>query len=141
MPVRDMPLVGKTILLHAEQGFGDTLQFVRYAPRVVARGARVILEVQKPLRELMTKAAAESGEQYSVIYRSDAPAFQSEGALRTGPKRPRKPPEWHERHAFARELAREERQESRDRHRASSLLTGGARAQDPRPGRQGDERQ
>ncbi|HEX3504769.1 MAG TPA: tetratricopeptide repeat protein, partial [Xanthobacteraceae bacterium] len=45
-------LDGKTILLHAEQGFGDTIQFCRYAPLVAARGARVILEVQEPLRAL-----------------------------------------------------------------------------------------
>ena len=44
---------GKTILLHAEQGFGDTLQFVRYAPLVAATGARVVLEVQAPLTSLM----------------------------------------------------------------------------------------
>ena len=47
------PLAGKTILLHAEQGFGDTLQFVRYAPLVARRGARVILEVQPALKALM----------------------------------------------------------------------------------------
>jgi tetratricopeptide (TPR) repeat protein len=46
-------IAGKTILLHAEQGFGDTIQFCRYVPLVAARGARVILEVQKPLHELM----------------------------------------------------------------------------------------
>jgi Flp pilus assembly protein TadD len=46
-------IAGKTILLHAEQGFGDTIQFCRYVPRVAERGARVILEVQKPLYELM----------------------------------------------------------------------------------------
>ena len=40
---------GKTVLLHAEQGLGDTLQFCRYAAQVAARGARVILEVQPPL--------------------------------------------------------------------------------------------
>jgi tetratricopeptide (TPR) repeat protein len=44
---------GKTVLLHAEQGLGDTLQFCRYAPLIAARGARVILEVQEPLRTLM----------------------------------------------------------------------------------------
>ena len=33
------PLDGKTILLHAEQGLGDTLQFIRYAPLVKARVA------------------------------------------------------------------------------------------------------
>jgi tetratricopeptide (TPR) repeat protein len=46
-------VAGKTILLHADHGYGDTIQFCRYAPLVAARGARVILEVQKPLRELM----------------------------------------------------------------------------------------
>ncbi len=47
-------IAGKTILLHAEQGFGDTIQFCRYVPSVAARGARVVLEVQKPLQELMS---------------------------------------------------------------------------------------
>ncbi|QNA88226.1 tetratricopeptide repeat protein [Massilia sp. Dwa41.01b] len=46
-------LEGKTILLHAEQGLGDTLQFCRYAPLVAARGARVILEVQPALAALV----------------------------------------------------------------------------------------
>lgn len=45
----DEPLVGKTILLHSEQGFGDTIQFCRYATRVAALGAMVILEVPEPL--------------------------------------------------------------------------------------------
>ena len=45
---------GKAILLHNEQGFGDTIQFCRYVPLVAARGARVILEVEWPLQELMT---------------------------------------------------------------------------------------
>ena len=37
------PLNGKIILLFAEQGFGDTIQFIRYAPMVAARGGRVLL--------------------------------------------------------------------------------------------------
>lgn len=45
-------IAGRTILLHAEQGYGDTLQFCRYVP-LVARQARVILEVQPPLRRLL----------------------------------------------------------------------------------------
>jgi tetratricopeptide (TPR) repeat protein len=47
------PLDGKTILLHAEQGLGDTLQFCRYASLVAQRGARVILEVQPELMRLL----------------------------------------------------------------------------------------
>jgi tetratricopeptide (TPR) repeat protein len=51
----DVPLSGKTILLHAEQGFGDTLQFIRYAPLLVSRGARVICEVQPELMSLLAQ--------------------------------------------------------------------------------------
>lgn len=50
-------IAGKTILLHSEQGFGDTLQFCRYAAQVAARGARVILEVEAPLTALMSTLA------------------------------------------------------------------------------------
>ena len=45
---------GKTVLLHAEQGLGDTLQFVRYVPLVAARGATVVLVVQPVLKRLLT---------------------------------------------------------------------------------------
>lgn len=44
---------GRTLLIHAEQGFGDTIQFCRYAPLAAARGLRVILEVQRPLVRLL----------------------------------------------------------------------------------------
>ena len=47
-------VAGKAILVHAEQGFGDTLQFVRYVPLLAKMGARVILEVQPALKALMT---------------------------------------------------------------------------------------
>jgi FKBP-type peptidyl-prolyl cis-trans isomerase 2 len=43
----------RTILLHAEQGFGDTIQFIRYAPLVAQRGAKVIVECQKELVRLL----------------------------------------------------------------------------------------
>lgn len=47
------PVEGKRILVWREQGFGDTLQFCRYAPLLAARGAEVILEVQPALAELI----------------------------------------------------------------------------------------
>jgi len=47
------PLAGKRILLHAEQGIGDTLQFCRYAPLLEADGAVVIVEVQPALKSLL----------------------------------------------------------------------------------------
>jgi tetratricopeptide (TPR) repeat protein len=53
----DADLAGKTILLHAEQGLGDTLQFCRYVPMVAARGARVVLEVQPQLKPLLGSLA------------------------------------------------------------------------------------
>ncbi len=45
---------GKTILLHSEQGLGDTIQFCRYAKSVANLGAAVILEVQTPLKSLLS---------------------------------------------------------------------------------------
>ncbi len=44
---------GRTLLIHAEQGFGDTLQFCRYAPLAAARGLRVVMEVPKALVRLL----------------------------------------------------------------------------------------
>ena len=44
----------KTILLHAEQGLGDTIQFARYAQAVAEKGAKVILEVQPALKFIMS---------------------------------------------------------------------------------------
>ena len=46
-------LEGKTILLFAEQGLGDTLQFIRYVPRVAKLAARVIVRIQPALKPLL----------------------------------------------------------------------------------------
>jgi tetratricopeptide (TPR) repeat protein len=54
---RGQEIQGKTILLHAEQGLGDTIQFCRYSSLVAARGGRVILEVDKRLHDLMASLA------------------------------------------------------------------------------------
>ena len=48
------PLDGKTILLHAEQGLGDTMHFIRYAANVKRRGGTVILECQPQLLPLLS---------------------------------------------------------------------------------------
>jgi tetratricopeptide (TPR) repeat protein/ADP-heptose:LPS heptosyltransferase len=50
----NQPISGRTILLHSEQGLGDTIQFCRYAKLVADLGAKVILEVQEPLVTLLT---------------------------------------------------------------------------------------
>jgi tetratricopeptide (TPR) repeat protein len=46
------PVNGKTVLLHAEQGLGDTIQFFRYVELVQTLGAHIVLEVQAPLVSL-----------------------------------------------------------------------------------------
>ena len=49
-------LGGGAILVHAEQGFGDALQCVRFLPRVAARGGRVVLQARAPLKRLLQSA-------------------------------------------------------------------------------------
>ncbi len=51
------PFSGRTLLVHHEQGFGDTLQFVRYLPMAKARGGRVLFEVPAALRSLVRGVA------------------------------------------------------------------------------------
>ncbi len=68
-------IAGATILLHAEQGFGDTLQFLRYVPLVLAKGAKVVLEVQPPLKRLVEEYARQK-EGVTVIAAGEVrPAF------------------------------------------------------------------
>ena len=65
-------LGGKTILLHWEQGFGDTIQFSRYAAEVSKFGCKTILEVQKPLFELMKTI---KGVDEVIVSGTDLPSF------------------------------------------------------------------
>jgi len=48
------PIAGRTILLHSDEGLGDSIQYSRYATMVAKLGARVILEVEAPLHPLLT---------------------------------------------------------------------------------------
>jgi tetratricopeptide (TPR) repeat protein len=50
----ETPVAGQTILLHSDEGLGDTIQFARYAPLVAQLGARVILEVQDAVHLLLS---------------------------------------------------------------------------------------
>ena len=68
----EMPLAGRSILLHAEQGLGDTLQFCRFAKSVSALGARVILEVQASLASLL---ASLQGVDHLVVQGDPLPPF------------------------------------------------------------------
>lgn len=72
------PLEGRTILLHAEQGFGDALQFCRYAPLVARRGARVLLEVPPELVAVMRSLA---GVERVIARGEPLPAFDLHSPL------------------------------------------------------------
>ena len=76
------PLAGRTILLHAEQGFGDTIQFMRYAPMVAARGGRVIVECH---RELVRLFADSPGVTHVVAMGETLPAFEQHAPLMSLP--------------------------------------------------------
>jgi predicted O-linked N-acetylglucosamine transferase (SPINDLY family) len=72
------PLNGRTIVLHAEQGLGDTLQFVRYAARVKERGGTVVLACQAPLYRLLESAP---GVDQLVKQGDPLPSFDAQAHL------------------------------------------------------------
>ncbi|MEJ0004925.1 MAG: tetratricopeptide repeat-containing glycosyltransferase family protein [Steroidobacteraceae bacterium] len=63
------PLVGRTVLLWSEQGFGDTIQFCRYVQLLAAAGGRVLLEVQRPLLSLLANLEGTT----QVLAKGEAP--------------------------------------------------------------------
>jgi tetratricopeptide (TPR) repeat protein len=65
-------LHGRSILIHAEQGLGDTLQFIRFLPEVAARGGKVILECQPELLRLLKDCA---GAAQVISTQQSLPAF------------------------------------------------------------------
>lgn len=63
------PLAGRRLLLYAEQGFGDTLQFARFVPMAAQRGGRIILDVPPALHRLLSGLPGAA-----QVSRQDAPA-------------------------------------------------------------------
>lgn len=51
-PWQGESIAGKTLLVRGEQGLGDTIQFLRFVPRLIQSGARVLLDVAPELAEL-----------------------------------------------------------------------------------------
>jgi Flp pilus assembly protein TadD len=81
-PWNGEPIGDRVILLHAEQGLGDALQFCRYAP-LIGSGAKVILEVQAPLARLLSRLPGVA----DVVVRGDSlPAFDLHCPLMSLPR-------------------------------------------------------
>src|SRR5439155_18151332 len=76
-------LDGRTILLHAEQGLGDTLQFIRYAPLVKERGGWVVVACQKALLRLLARTP---GVDQLVSYNEPFPPFDVYAPLLSLPR-------------------------------------------------------
>lgn len=70
-------LKGQTILIHAEQGFGDTIHFARYLPMVAARGGRVVLQCRPELGRLLQGFPGVS----QIVTGNDLPNFEVECPL------------------------------------------------------------
>ena len=76
------PLLNKPILLYAEQGLGDTLQFIRYVPLVAQRGGRVIVQCQPSLVALL---ATVTGVQQILPAGMPLPPFEVHASLMSLP--------------------------------------------------------
>ena len=79
-------LEGRRILLHAEQGLGDTIQFCRYATLVAARGGYPILQVQPPVERLLRSLpVVRSGFAEVALMGAKPPEFDLECPLMSLP--------------------------------------------------------
>ena len=77
---RGEPIAGKTLLLWTEGGFGDALNFIRFAPLIADRGATVLLECQPELASLLATVRGIS----AVFHRGDPlPPFELQCPLQS----------------------------------------------------------
>jgi hypothetical protein len=77
-PWRGEALEGRSILLHTEQGLGDTIQFIRYAELLKRRGATVFVECQQPLMKLLASSPDVDG---LITQGDDLPQFDFQAPL------------------------------------------------------------
>ncbi len=75
---RGEDLAGKTLLVYAEQGLGDVLQFCRFIPALARRGIRVVLEVHAPLVRVLSTL---SGVAELVAGGDPLPSFDAHVAM------------------------------------------------------------
>lgn len=80
------PLAGRRILLHAEQGLGDAIQFCRYAELVAERGGHVILQVHAPVERLARSLdGVRAGKAEVACLGEEPPTFDLECPLMSLP--------------------------------------------------------
>lgn len=80
------PLQGRRVLIHAEQGLGDSIQFCRYVPLVVARGGTALLQVQTGVKRLLgSLGVVRSGEAEIAQLGMKPPLFDLEIPLMSLP--------------------------------------------------------
>jgi len=75
----DVPIAGKTLLIHSEQGFGDTLQGLRYVPLAIAQGGKVMLALPQSLCAIAQRMAPEAQVMAEELIEQD-PALQKRAA-------------------------------------------------------------
>ncbi|HVX60436.1 MAG TPA: tetratricopeptide repeat protein [Pirellulales bacterium] len=75
------PLDGRTVLIHAEQGLGDTIQFVRYLLRVASCGGRVLFECQHPIVPLMAGFVGLPRDTVEIVAQGKLPAYDLQAPL------------------------------------------------------------
>jgi tetratricopeptide (TPR) repeat protein len=68
----EVPIDGKTLLICADEGLGDTIQFARYVPLLAERGARVVLVVHEALRPLLSRTP---GVSECLPFSAECPPF------------------------------------------------------------------
>lgn len=79
---RGEDISGKTILIHSEQGYGDTIQMVRFAGTLAARGGRVVLETHASLAPVMLDVA---GIAEVIVHGAALPAFDTHSPIMSLP--------------------------------------------------------
>jgi tetratricopeptide (TPR) repeat protein len=77
-----LDLAGQTIMIYAEQGLGDEIQFIRYAPLVAQHGAKVIIECHQELSSLLQSI---EGVKQFIVQGEPLPDFDMQCPLLTLP--------------------------------------------------------